>query len=80
MLAIVGLADGWRLVLLAALVAVAVAATRLWFGGRAALGLLMAVALLAIAGWGPGFDRRPSAAPVRLTHVHADTPTHRTKR
>lgn len=70
-LVIVGVADGWRLALLTASVAAAVAATRLRFGARAALGLLLVVAVLAIGGWGPGFDRRPPAVPVHPAHTRA---------
>ncbi|MBS1882686.1 MAG: hypothetical protein JSS97_06980 [Actinobacteria bacterium] len=69
-LVIVALADGWRLMLLAAVVAAAVAATRLRFSAGVALGLLLVVSLLAIGGWGPGFDWRPVAAPAHLAHAH----------
>jgi hypothetical protein len=71
--AIVGLADGWRLALLSACAAGAVAAMRLRCSGRAALGVLLAAALLALGGWGPGFDRRPDVAPVHLGHSHGHT-------
>jgi hypothetical protein len=74
-LAIVAIGDGWRLAVLIAATAGAVAATRLRFSCRAALGLLMVWALLAIAWLGPITDRHPTAAPIHhgqtRTHVHA---------
>jgi hypothetical protein len=69
--ALVGFADGLRLALLATAAASAVAATRLRFSARAALGVLLVGALLALRGWGPGFDRRPAPAPGHLGHTHA---------
>lgn len=70
-LIVIGFADGWRLALLTALVAAAVAATHLRSSARTALGLVMAVALLAIAGWGPGFDRRSPVTPLHPGRARA---------
>lgn len=56
--AVVALADGWRTALLAAVAAAALAATRFRFSRQAALCLLAVVVLLALGGWGPGFDSR----------------------
>lgn len=58
-LGIVGATDGWRMVVPVVFAAVAVAATRLRFSGRAALGLLVIVVVLSLAGWAPGSDRSP---------------------
>jgi hypothetical protein len=73
-LAVVGLADGWRLALMVAGAAGAVLAMRLRFGPRAAAALTLAAAVLALAGWGPGVDRRPS--PARHAHGHAHAGGH----
>ena len=59
--AIVALADGWRTALLTAAAAAALAATRVRFSREAAVCLLAVVTLLALGGWGPGFDSRPAA-------------------
>lgn len=70
---VVGVADSWRLALLAAAAAGAVAATGFRGCGRAALALLAVAALLALGGWGPGFDRRPAKGPAsaaRGAHHH----------
>jgi len=61
--ALVALGDGPRTALLAALAAGALAATRVRFCGRAALGVLALAALLALGGWGPAFDQRPGPTP-----------------
>jgi hypothetical protein len=75
LVAIVAIADSWRMALLASLSASAVAAVRLRFSARAALGLLLVAALLAIGGWGPGFDRRPAADPSHVGHFHRHAQT-----
>jgi hypothetical protein len=74
---LVAFADGWQLALLAGGAAGAVAATRVRFCDRAALGLLMIVLLLALGGWGPGADRRAAApahqgGPQANSHPHPD--------
>lgn len=73
---VIGLGDSWRLALLAACAAGAVAAARLRFSAPAALGVLLVVALLALHGWGPSFERRQATAPVHRGHAHS----HGTKR
>lgn len=67
-LVMIGVADGWRLLLLAAFVAAIVMVTHLRFSAYAAVGLLLVVALLAIGQWGPGVDRRPAAPPAHGDH------------
>jgi hypothetical protein len=67
-LVLVAVAGGWRLAVTCAVAAAAVATTRLRFSVWAALGLLAVASLLALAGWGPGALRTPSAA--HLHHAH----------
>lgn len=72
---LVGFADGWQLAVLTGAAAGAVAATRIRFSGRASLGLLMVVLLLALGGWGPGAAQR-SAPPAHRSGPHADSHPH----
>jgi hypothetical protein len=75
-LAVVGIADGWRLLILAAFVAAGVVATRLRFSAQAALGLLLVVALFAVGGWGPGSNRRPPNHRAKSAHARGQAHHH----
>jgi hypothetical protein len=73
---LLGFADGWQLALLAGAAASAVAATRIRFSGRAAMGLLMVLLLLALGGWGPSADRRSAPAHQGGPNAHSHPRPH----